>query len=143
LVQDYLGRVCTESAAIPTALAPFEVTLADLRGRFAALAEAVAGHAGVDAEKKQALADAMTERREVATLYQRDAKKVLDDIMAYVAYVSRHYGCGQVARGITDDNLVVRRGAGSRPYGDDWEAFRNQLAAAIGIPLDKREKRRR
>ncbi|MBI4515808.1 MAG: SAM-dependent DNA methyltransferase, partial [Deltaproteobacteria bacterium] len=89
LVKDYLGRVCAESAAIPAALAPFEGTLADLRGRFDVLADAVAKHADVGAEKKQALADAVIELREAATLYQRDGKKALDDI---TAYVSRHSG---------------------------------------------------
>ena len=53
LVKDYLGRVCTESDAVPAALATFETTLADLRGRFDRLAEAVAKHAELDAEKKQ------------------------------------------------------------------------------------------
>jgi type I restriction enzyme M protein len=89
LVRDYLGRVCSESAAIPAALAPFEVTLADLRGRFDVLADALAKHADLGAEKKQALADAVTQLREAATLYQRDAKKVLSDI---TAYVSSHSG---------------------------------------------------
>jgi len=38
LVKDYLGSFCTESAAIPAALATFEAALADLRGRFERLA---------------------------------------------------------------------------------------------------------
>ena len=59
LVKDYLGRVCAESAAVPATLAPFETTLADLRGRFDALAKAAAKHADLDADKKQALADAV------------------------------------------------------------------------------------
>ncbi len=75
LVKDYLGRVCAESAAVPAALAAFETTLADLRGRFDALAKAVAKHADLDADKKQALADAVTELREAATLYETDANE--------------------------------------------------------------------
>ena len=83
LVKDYLGRICAESAAIPGALAPFETTLADLRGRFYALAKAAEKHADLDAEKKQALADAVTELREAVTLYEADAKKFLRSLTAF------------------------------------------------------------
>jgi type I restriction enzyme M protein len=37
LVQDSLGAICTEGAAIPAKLAAFEKTLADLRSRFSGL----------------------------------------------------------------------------------------------------------
>jgi type I restriction enzyme M protein len=87
LLKDYLRRVCTESAKIPAELATFESTLAELRGRFDVLAKAVAAHADLDAEKKQALADAVTEIREAATLYESDRKKVLQ---AIDAFASRH-----------------------------------------------------
>jgi type I restriction enzyme M protein len=83
LVRDYLGRVCVESAAIPATLTTFETTLADLRGRFDVLAEAVAKHTGLDAEKKQAFADAVTELREAAALYEADAKKLLASLTAF------------------------------------------------------------
>ncbi len=83
LVKDYLGRVCAESANIPAALATFETTLADLRGRFNSLADVVAKHADLEAEKKQALADAVTELREAATLYETDAKKLLASLDAF------------------------------------------------------------
>src|SRR5882724_9264738 len=61
LVKDYLGRVCAESADVAGALAPFDRTLGNLSGRFEALAKATAKHADLDADKKQALADAATE----------------------------------------------------------------------------------
>ncbi len=77
LVKDYLGRVCGESAAIPRALAPFETTLADLRERFDALSKIAAKHAALDADQKKALADAVAELREAATLYDADKKKLL------------------------------------------------------------------
>jgi len=83
LVKDYLGRVCAESAAVPGALASFETTLADLRGRFDALAKVAAKHADLDAGKKQALADAVAELREAATLYEADAKKLLAGLAAF------------------------------------------------------------
>jgi type I restriction enzyme M protein len=83
LVRDYLGRICAESAAVPSALAPFAATLVDLRGRFAALTEAVAKHADVDAEKKQALADGVTELREATTPYEADSKQLLAGLAAF------------------------------------------------------------
>ena len=83
LVKDYLGHVCAESGAVPGALASFEATLADLRGRFDALAKAAAKHADIDAAKKQALADAVSELREAATLYGADAKKLLASLTAF------------------------------------------------------------
>ena len=82
LVRDYLGRVCAESAAVHEALAPFEATLADLRGRFDALAKA-AEHADLDTEKKQGLADAVTELREAAALYEPDAKRLRKSLAAF------------------------------------------------------------
>jgi type I restriction enzyme M protein len=83
LVKDYLRRVCAESAAVPVTLTSFKTTLADLRGRFEALAEAVANHAELDPEKKKALADAVKELREAATLYEADAKKLLAGLDAF------------------------------------------------------------
>src|SRR5207248_3237720 len=77
LVKDYLGRVCAESAAVPVTLDLFETTLADLRGRFDTLAKAVAKHTDLGAEKKQALADAVTEVREAVTPYETDRTKLL------------------------------------------------------------------
>jgi type I restriction enzyme M protein len=92
LVKNYLGRVCAESAAVPGVLAPFETTLADLRARFDALAKVAAKHADLDAGKKQALADAVTELREAATLYTADAKKLLKGLEDFVSRHSRESG---------------------------------------------------
>ena len=83
LVKDYLGRVCSESAAIPGMLAPFEATLADLRARFDTLAKATAAHTDIDADRKQAFSDAVTELREATTLYEADAKKLLVNLTAF------------------------------------------------------------
>ena len=83
LVKDYVGRVCTESAAVPGTLAPFETTLADLRERFNALTKAVAKHADLDADREQALADAVSELYEAATLYEADAKKLLASLSTF------------------------------------------------------------
>jgi type I restriction enzyme M protein len=83
LVKEYLGCVCTESAAIPAALAAFETTLTDLRTRFERLTDAVARHADFDATKKQPLADAATELREAITLYETDREKLLANLRAF------------------------------------------------------------
>jgi len=83
LVKGYLGRVCAEGAAVPETLAPFETTLADLRERFGALAKVAAKHADLDAEKKQALGDAIGELREAATLYEADAMKLRASLGAF------------------------------------------------------------
>jgi type I restriction enzyme M protein len=83
LVKHYLGRVCAESAAAPGALASFDTTLADLRARVDALAKAAAKHADIDAGKKQALADAVTELCEAATLYEADTLSLLASLTAF------------------------------------------------------------
>ena len=83
LVKDYVGRVCAESAAVSGTLSSFETTLADLRGRFDALAKAVAKHADLDADREQALADAVSELYEAATLYEADAKKLLASLSTF------------------------------------------------------------
>ena len=83
LVKDYLGRICAESAAIAGALAPFETTLADLRDRFDELAKAAAKNTALNAKQKQALAGAVAELREAATLFEADAKKLLASLHAF------------------------------------------------------------
>jgi type I restriction enzyme M protein len=83
LVRDYLGRVCAESAAVPVTLTSFEATLDGLRGRFDVFTKAVSKHADLDAEKKRALADAVNELCEAATLYEADAKKLLTSLHAF------------------------------------------------------------
>jgi len=83
LVKDYLGRVWAESEAVPAVLTPLEATLGDLRAHFDALARAVAKHTDLEAERKQALADAAAELREAATLYEADAKALLASLRAF------------------------------------------------------------
>jgi type I restriction enzyme M protein len=83
LVKGYLGRVCAESAAVPGAIARFESALADLRVNLDALDKAVAAHAGLDPDRKQSLADAMTELREAHALYAADAKRLLASLATF------------------------------------------------------------
>jgi len=94
LVKSYLARVCTESAAVPEELAPFDTILADLRKRFDALATVVAKHTEIDAEKKQVLKDAISELGEAAPPYEADAKKLIEVLAAFV----RKYGKSQPAK---------------------------------------------
>ena len=84
VVKEYLGRVCAESASVSSALAPFETTLADLRGRFDALANAVTEHADFSDESKQSLADAVAELHEALTSYKADAKKLLASLSGFL-----------------------------------------------------------
>lgn len=84
LVRDYLGRVCSESKAIPAALAAFDTRLADLHGRFDRLADAVAEHEKLDSGKHQAFADAVTELRKEVSPYEADRKKLLTAIGDFV-----------------------------------------------------------
>jgi len=82
LAKEYLGRVCAESGAVPGALAPFDITLADLLRRFDALAKAVT-NADLDAAKKQAIAGAVAELREAHALYGGDARKLLSSLSGF------------------------------------------------------------
>ncbi|MDF0665486.1 MAG: class I SAM-dependent DNA methyltransferase [Nitrospira sp.] len=83
LIKNYLGRICGESAAVSGALSPFEQTLDDLRVRFDVLAKAVAEQADLDADKKESVANAVTELREAHKLYEVDAKKLLASLSAF------------------------------------------------------------
>lgn len=82
-MKDYLGRVGAESAAVTGAVAPFEATLVDLRGRFDALAKAAGKSAEVGESKRQALADSTGELREAAKLYEADANELLASLAAF------------------------------------------------------------
>lgn len=77
LVRDYLGRICKESEAIPAVLEVFDTRLADLRGRFDRLADAVDKHEDLDSAKQQAFAEAVTELRKEVSPYETDRKKLL------------------------------------------------------------------
>jgi type I restriction enzyme M protein len=113
LVKDYLGLVCVESAAIPAALGTYEATLADLCGRFDVLANA-AKHADLDEEKKRALADAVFEMREAATLYDTDATKLRASLHAfgqqYADAMPAENGAQHTARNVFGPNTEAIRG---------------------------------
>ena len=84
LVADYLGRVCTEGARIQDALDPFETTLAELCGRFTALAGWAAGLSDLDPAKGRAFSVAITELSETDTLYEADARKLLGSLDVFI-----------------------------------------------------------
>jgi type I restriction enzyme M protein len=77
LVKDYIDAVCRESAAIPEKLAAFDGTLSDLHRRFQSLGKAVAKQADIDADKKKALADAVSEVSEAGKPYEAGRTKLL------------------------------------------------------------------
>lgn len=83
LIKNYFSRICGESAAVPVVLSPFEQTLVDLRVRFDVLAKAVAERLDLDADKKEPLANAVTELREAHKLYEVDVKKLVASLWAF------------------------------------------------------------
>jgi len=83
LVKEYVERVCTESDAIPPALATFEATLADLHDRFERLTDAVAKNGELEDDKRRPLTDAATEVREAAALYEADRKKLFANLRTF------------------------------------------------------------
>jgi type I restriction enzyme M protein len=76
LVRGYLGRVRIESAAVSPVLASFDAAFAHLWGCFDALATTVASQDGIEADRKQVLADEMSELRGAAILYRDDAQRL-------------------------------------------------------------------
>jgi type I restriction enzyme M protein len=86
LVADYLARVCSESSAVPGALAAFDATLAGLRGRTDAFATAIASEPDVDGGKKQHFEAATMELDEAAALYEADRQVLLAGLRAYVEH---------------------------------------------------------
>jgi type I restriction enzyme M protein len=103
LVRDYLRQVCTESAAIPPALATFDTTLADLRQHFEALAKAVEKQPDLDPARKQVLADAAAELRAAAKPYEADRTKLLVHLDSF----GKQYGKALPAA--NDKQHTVRR----------------------------------
>ncbi len=114
LVKYYLGRVCVESAAVAGALAPFETSLADLRGRFDVLAKVAAKHHDFDPGKKQGISDAVTELREAARLYEPDSKQLLARLATFsqklAKTVPEKNDAQHVARKAFDPNAEAIRG---------------------------------
>ena len=96
LVNDYLGSVCKESKAIPATLAAFEVTLADISGRFDCLVDAVSKHAELDTEKKQLFTGVVIEFREAITACATDRKLLIDELEKFLCCHSREGGNPEV-----------------------------------------------
>ncbi len=80
LVRQYFGSVCEECKAIPDMLAAFEVTLKCLRERFDAAGKTIENAAQLDADKRQAVAEAATELRDACKPYEADREAMLDVI---------------------------------------------------------------
>jgi type I restriction enzyme M protein len=80
LVKQYLGSTCAESAAISAKLTAFEATLQSLRERFASLVNAIGKLCHLDAEKKKALTEAVTELDEAVKPYESDCARLIADL---------------------------------------------------------------
>ena len=83
LIDEYLVRLRAEGAAVPALLAAFDTGLADLRGRFDALATAAAGQDQLDADQRRALNEAIAELRETISPYEVDAGQLLASLAAF------------------------------------------------------------
>jgi type I restriction enzyme M protein len=83
LVQQYLGSVCTESAAIPEELNAFEATLTSLRERFDTCAKTLKKLDQLDAEKTKAVTEAVAELRDAVKPYETDCAHLLHDIEGF------------------------------------------------------------
>jgi len=80
LVQDYLGKLCEEAAAIPGELDRFENGLNELRDQIGSFAESLKNLEAVTTEQKSALIDAITELKTAETDYLYDQKSLLDGL---------------------------------------------------------------
>ena len=83
LVQQYLGSVCTESAAIPEELNAFEATLTSLRERFDICAKALKKLDQLDIEKTKAVTEAVAELRDAVKPYETDRACLLHDLEGF------------------------------------------------------------
>lgn len=72
LVKDYIGAICTESAAIQEKLEAFDSLLADLQKRFERLMTVVAKNKDLEIEKKKALKESIVELGEAIKPYVTD-----------------------------------------------------------------------
>src|SRR5207253_9601766 len=83
LVQQYLGSVCTESAAIPEELNTFEATLTSLRERFDTCAGTLEKLDQLGTEKTKAVTEAAVELLDAVKPYETDRACLLDDLEGF------------------------------------------------------------
>jgi type I restriction enzyme M protein len=80
LVRDYIASVCAEGATVAKALAAFDSTLVDLRGRYTTLGTAIKKQPDIDPEKSKAFSDAVAELGDAERAYEADRAKALADL---------------------------------------------------------------
>jgi len=85
LVEDYIGQVCTESVAVPTALEAFDKTLQGLVTRFAKLTQLFEDtkEAAFDAEKEKTFGDADDELYDAEEAFKKDREALLKGLAAF------------------------------------------------------------
>src|SRR5437899_4166197 len=83
LVRQYLGSVCTESAAIPEELNAFEATLMSLRERFDTCARTLKKLDQLEAEKTKAVTEAAAELLDAVKPYETDRACLLCDLAGF------------------------------------------------------------
>jgi len=80
LVQDYLGKLCEEAAAILGELDRFENGLNELRDQIGSFVESLKDLEAVTTEQKSALIDAIAELKAAETAYRNDRGSLLDGL---------------------------------------------------------------
>jgi type I restriction enzyme M protein len=80
LVQDYLGKLCEEAAAIPGELDRFENGLNELGDQIGSFAESLNNLKAVSTEQKSALIDAIAELKAAENDYRHDRDSLLDGL---------------------------------------------------------------
>lgn len=89
LVQSYISRTSTEAAAVNPALTIFESTLTASRAPLLTFMDSVKGIDALSAEKRQGLAEVMTEWATAATAYAVDRTALVDGLATFCNQVSR------------------------------------------------------
>lgn len=80
LVQDYLGKLCEEAAAIPGELDRFENGLNELRDQIGSFSESLKNLEAVTIEQKSALIDTIAELKAAETDYRNDRDSLVDGL---------------------------------------------------------------
>ncbi len=88
LVQNYITRLGSEAAAVDAALAAFESTLTASHAPLAAFLESVKGLEALPQDKRQGLAEAMSEWNSAASAYATDRATLVTGLAAFCKSVT-------------------------------------------------------
>lgn len=89
LVQSYISRTSTEAAAVSPALTTFESTLTASRAPLETFMDSVKGIDALSPEKRQGMAEVLTEWSSAATAYAADRTALVDGLAAFCKTVTQ------------------------------------------------------